>query len=250
MSKIFLVNVGANTAHGATARSPIFDDESFVFVSFPHSGTCGVRPYSAAARPCVRGIDIHDTHNDPDWQGLTYGDGCDNPRASALRNVVEDDILLFWGLLWRNSGKEWDSFTGERGWYLIGVLRVREILEAGQRPANAKPSRIARARRNVHFYRGELDPGNRVFIGCTRYSRLFPVAVNLEVGNRSGLLYTTIRTAKGTALRLGAKPDWNSSLRSCRPVWDLSDPKSRALAHIARDRIYEKTGYDLLSGLR
>lgn len=249
MSKVYLVNVGANSAHGATARSPIFDNGSFVFVSFPHSGTRGMRPYSATARPFVRGIDIHDTHNDPDWQNLTYGDGCDNPRASALRNVVEDDILLFWALLWRNTGREWDTFTGERQWCMIGALRVREILEAGQCPGDAKSSRIARAQRNVHFYRGELDLGNRVFIGCTRYSRLFPVAVDLEVGKRSGLLYTTIRTATGTALRLGAKPDWYSSLRSCRAVWDLTDPKSRALAHIARDRIYRKTGYDLLSGL-
>jgi len=196
----------------------------------------------------VRGIDPHETHNDPDWQNLTYGDGCNNPRSLALRNVVEDDILLFWGLLWRNAGSTWDAFTGERGWYLIGVLRVREILEAGQRPTDAKPSRVERARQSVHFYRGELPPGNRLFIGCTSYSRRFPVAVDLEVGKPTGLLYRTIPTAKGTPLKLGAKPNWNSSLRSCRPVWNLEETRGRALARIARDRIYERTGYDLLAG--
>jgi hypothetical protein len=249
MSKVYLVNVGANSAHSSTARSPLFDDGSFVFVSFPHPGMRGVRPYPLEALPFVRGIDIHDTHGDPDWQYLTYGDGCDSPRARALKRVVEDDVLLFWGLFWRNNGDGWDAFTGERRWCMIGALRVREILEAGQRAADASPSRIKRARRNVHFYRGELDPGNRVFIGCTRYSRLFPVAVDLEVGKRSGLLYRTIRTASGNVLALGGKPDWNSSLRSCRPVWDLADPKSRRLAQIARDRIHQRTGYDLLSGL-
>jgi hypothetical protein len=126
---------------------------------------------------------------------------------------------------------------------------VREILEAGQRPTDAKPSRIARARQSVHFYRGKLDPGNRLFIGRTRYSRRFPVAVDLEVGRRRGLLYRTILTAKGAPPRLGVKPDWNSSLRSCRPVWNLAEARGRALARIVRDRICRRTGYDLLSGL-
>jgi ABC-type branched-subunit amino acid transport system substrate-binding protein len=35
MSKIFLVNVGANTSHASKARSPIFEDGTFVYVSFP-----------------------------------------------------------------------------------------------------------------------------------------------------------------------------------------------------------------------
>ncbi len=181
MSKVYLVNVGANSAHASMARSPISDDGSFVFVSFPHAGIRGVRPYPVKARPFVRGVDIYHTHNDPDWPNLTYGDGCHSPRARALRRVEENDILLFWGLLWQKNGKGWDAFTGERSWYLFGALRVREILEEGQRPTDASASRIKRARQNVHFYRGELDEGNRVFIGCTRYSRLFRVGVDLEV---------------------------------------------------------------------
>ncbi len=249
MSKVYLVNVGANTAHRSIARSPLFDDGSFVFVSFPHPGTCGVRPYSVEARPFVRGIDIHDTHGDPDWENLTYGDVCDNARARSLNRVVENDILLFWGLVWVNKGDDWGAFTGERRWCLIGALRVREILEPGQRSSDASPSRSKRARHNVHFYRGELDPEHRVFIGCTRYSQLFPVAVDFEIGKRSGLLYRTIRTAGGQALTPGGKPDWNSSLRTCRPIWDLADTKSRRLAQIVRDRIYDTSDYDLLSVL-
>jgi hypothetical protein len=249
MSKVYLVNVGANSAHSSTARSPLFEDGSFVFVSFPHPDQRGVRPYPVEARPFVRRIDVHHTHADPDWAHLTYGDCCQSPRARAMKRVVENDVLLFWGLFWVNNGDGWDAFTGERRWCLIGALRVREILEAGQRPGDASASRIERARRNVHFYRGELDPENRVFIGCTRYSRLFPVAIDLEVGKRSGLLCRTIRTASGHVLAPGSKPNWNSSLRSCRAIWDLDDSNSRRLCQIARDWIYERTRYDLLSGL-
>ena len=179
-------------------------------IRFETSGGLLVLPRAGVAE--LRRIDPRDTHNDPDWQNLTYGDDCRDPRSTALRNVVEDDILLFWALLWRNTVRAWDTFTGERGWYLIGALRVREILEAGQRPTDAKPTRIARAQESVQFVRGRLDTSNRLFLGCTRYSRLFPAAVDLQVGKPSGLLYRTLRTAQGTPLRLGAKPDWNSSL--------------------------------------
>jgi hypothetical protein len=250
MSKIYLINVGANSNHSSVARIPLFEKGTFMYVSFPHSGLRGVRPYPAEVRPFVRGIDFNDTHFDPDWENLTYGDGCDTPRAGALKRVVENDVLLFWGLFWINNGGGWDGFTGERRWCLMGALRVREILEEGQRPTDAKsPSRIERARHNVHFCTGGLDQGNRVFLGCTRRSQLFPFAVDLEVGKRTGLLYRTIQTASGGKLSLGGKPAWSSSLRSCRVVWDLDEPKSRKLAEIARDRIYAKTGYDLLSGI-
>jgi len=250
MSKIYLINVGANSAHSSKARIPLFEDGTFKYVSFPHKGIKGKRPYPAEVRPFVRAVDIYETHFDPDWQHLTYGDGCGSPRAGALKQVVENDVLLFWGLFWKNNGNGWEGFTGERRWCLMGALRVREILEEGQRATDAKsPTRIKRARHNVHFCSGRLDSGNRVFLGCTRHSQLFPVAVDLEVGKRTGLLYRTIQTASGGKLSLGGKPAWSSSLRSCRAVWDLDEPKSRRLAEIVRERIYAKTGYDLLSNI-
>lgn len=249
MSRVYLVNVGANASHSMIARSPIFENGSFVFVHFPHPGNRGMRPYSAEELPFVRRecIDIHDTHWDPDWPNLTYGDNCSQPRSCALLSVVEDDILLFWALLWRNTGSTWASFTRNRCWCLIGALRVHEILEAGQRPEDAKASR--RARQNVHFRTGKLDSGHRVFVGCPRYSLRFPKAVDLEIAKASGLLYRTIRTARGAALRLNGKPRWNSSLRSCRVIWDLANSESRGRAEIARDAILCQTGYDVLGGL-
>jgi len=249
MSKVYLVNVGANTSHSAVARSPIFNDGSFIFVPFPlHVGKRGTRPCPVADCPFVRKVDVRDTHSDPDWRNLTYGDHCANPRAKALLRVVEDDILLFWALLWRNRGGAWeDGFTGEQRWCLIGALRVREILASGQSPSDANASR--RARLNAHFRNEILGPSERVFVGCTRYSRLFSKAVDLEVTKRSGLLYRTLRTAHGAALRLKGRPHWSSSLRSCRAIWDLEKADDRRRAEIVRDAILRRTGYDLLAGL-
>ena len=73
MSKVYLVNVGANTSHSPIARSPIFNNGQFIFVSFPTRDKRFTRPYSAEVMPFVRRSDIHDTHADPDWQNLTYG---------------------------------------------------------------------------------------------------------------------------------------------------------------------------------
>jgi hypothetical protein len=53
----------------------------------------------------IRNMHGRSTHCDPDWGNLTYGDKCSNRRAAALRRVEAGDILLFWGMLWRNDGK-------------------------------------------------------------------------------------------------------------------------------------------------
>jgi Nucleotide modification associated domain 3 len=246
MSKVYLVNVGANTAHSSIARSPIFDDNAFIYVSFPHRGEHGVRPYPREARPFTRELDFNHTHFDPDWPNLTYGDNLKNPRAQALKKVLPADILLFWGLLWRNRGRRWDDFTGERGWYFIGALRVEEILKEGQSAADAKPANRKRAAQNVHSHDSVIGPDNRVFIGSKQHSQLFSRAVDLQMTHSTGLLFRTIRTARGERLSLGGAIPWKSSTRSCRVIWDLADPEQRKRAKIASDAISKQTSYDLL----
>lgn len=127
MKSIYLVNVGANTTHQGKARSPIFADGRWHFVSFPTAPGEPSQPYPETVRPYLRGKEINTTHADPCWEDHTYGDECANPRATALKTVRPGDMLLFWGLLWAHRGGDWHGFTGERGWYLLGVLRVQEI---------------------------------------------------------------------------------------------------------------------------
>ena len=247
MSKVFLINIGANTSHGGKARGPIFADDRYHYVSFPHPGTSGYRSYPLAVRPFTRNVNFKHTHLDPDWENLTYGDCCRGIRGSALRHAKENDILLFWGLLWRNTGMNWDGFTGEKGWYLFGALRIDEILEADEKPTDAKPCNVMRASQNAHFSKGALASQNRVFIGKKAYSARFSKAINLEAPLRSGLLFETVRTTEGKRLTAAPGPRcWIGQTRPCRVIWDLDDAEQRSRAKVVRKAILKQTGFDLL----
>lgn len=251
MDSVYLINVGANTSHRAKARSPLFQDGSWVYVSFPTSRRHPPPGYSDDALPFLRGVGAEHTHADPCWEDLSYGDDCANGRAGALKKATKGDILLFWGLLWMNAGRDWSRFSGQHGWYLFGALRVEEIALPGQSVQEVSEHNRLRASRNAHFVKGagRLLPNERVFLGAPRYSNRFSRAVDVEVTRPSGLIYTTFTSAKGALLTLDGNPSWSSSLRSCRKIWDLSDPEARTRAHIVREAIVARTGFDFLADL-
>ena len=248
MSSIYLVNIGANTSHSAKARSPIFKDGSFIYVPFPTKHPKRDSGYPPDAVPFVRNVRRRCTHPDPDWKGLSYGDKCSNPRASSLRRVAIGDILLFWGLLWRNVGKDWSGFTGDHGWYLLGTLRVEEIAEPGQSLQLVSARNRSRASRNAHFMNGHgvVPRDERIFLGANRYSKRFSRPVDLVVTKRSGIMYTAFTSSRGSLLSYGTAPSWRSSLRSCRRIWDLRDRADRSRAEIVRDAILRAEGFDML----
>lgn len=249
MSRIYLINVGANTAHQKLARCPIFDDDTFIYVSFPDEE--GRQNYAPSARPFLSPNCPSSTHLDPDWDNLTYGDNCKNPRARTLLQADRDDILLFWALLWGNKNKDW---TGVKGWYFIGAIRIEEILEAGDSILKAKPNNQKRAENNAHIIGGKVikEPNriDRVFIGSKKDSALFNKAVDMEIGKDHGLFQSTIRTANGAKINWNSSPRWNSVTRSCRAILNLEISPERHRASLIRDRILQKNPhFDLLEGL-
>jgi len=250
MSKIYLINVGANSSHQSKARCPIRSDGTFVYVPFPYSGSdYGTRPYPADAWLFTKGLRRNQTHADPDWRNLTYGDYVANARAASLRNASPSDILLFWSLLWRNEGDDWNSFESDQSWHIIGALRVEEVLREGQNFKEAKAWNRRRAKANAHFEGDSLGIGHMVFIGAKESSALLTFAVPLvtKLTTRS-LLYRAIRTAAGEKLPLTGK-HWSSFTRSCRPICDLATPDGQRRAMILRDAIQAKNStFDLLSG--
>lgn len=250
MSTVYLINVGANMSHASVARSPKFPNGQFVYVSFPTSKADRTQVYPAHAHPFVRGVASRWTHADPDWDGLTYGDYCGNPRAGALKRVVPGDILLFWGLLWENDGRDWSGFTGDRDWFLLGAIRVAGLLRGGEH-VRSLPKKIRdRALRNAHLDgRSTLPAGHYVFVGDVRRSGRFRYAVPLGTGRADGLAYRVFTAADGTPLKLNGTPSWKSSLRSCRPMWKLNDPKQRSLALLAAKAISRTNKFDLLKGI-
>jgi hypothetical protein len=252
MPRIYLINVGANLAHQSLARSPIFSDQTFAYVSFPDEE--GGQDYPETARAYRSANCPSSTHLDPDWLNLTYGDNCKNPRARALLRAAPRDILLFWALLWRHSGTGWSGWTGERGWFLIGAIRIEEILEAGEPVSRAKVANRDRARYNAHVSYGRVASRSnridRLFIGFKRFSGLFRKAVDLGIGRTDSLFRKTVFTADGRAIKWGTSPRWNSVTRSCRAVWSLDDPAESRRARLLRDAIQKKNlEFDLLAGL-
>jgi len=252
MPRIFLINVGANSAHRATARCPLFSDGSFIFVPFPHvDDTEGMWPYPVNAWPFTNNLRWHQTHVDPDWPRLTYGDYFLNPRAAALKTAESNDILLFWSLLWDNTGDSWFDFTDRQSWHLIGALRIEEALWPGQRSTDARSRNRQRAAYNAHFSgdNSPLEPGNVVFIGDVNHSMLFEFAVPLVTQlDRTSLLYRTFRTASDEPLPLNGK-HWSGYTRSCRAICDTTDRDGRKRATILRDAIVKRNNIDILADL-
>ncbi len=239
MAKIYLINVGANTQHARRARSPIFSDDSWIYVSFPRKKKSerGQR-YPREALSFVKVRPGIKTHLDPDWKGLTYGDCCENPRAQALKKVETDDMLLFWALLWRVKPDAAEVFkSDDKGWYLIGALRVKRILETGNRVGG-------RARNNAHVRNGRVEQRNgvRVFVGHKHHSCRFKKAVDLEVGKNNGLMQQIVKTTDGRKIQWNRKPHWNSVTRSCRAILDTSKPEDKKLIQELERRITKRNG--------
>lgn len=252
MTSIYLINVGANMMHKDKARSPVFEDGRWHYVSFPASADEPSQEYPGHVSCYLQSEDVKSTHADPSWADCTYGDNCSNPRAGALKKVQRGDILLFWGLLWRHRGQDdWHGFTGERGWYLFGSFRVQEIVRPEQSVQSVRMENQDRARRNAHFMEAgeKLLPGHHVFLGDQDHSRQLERAVDLEVTSLSGLIYQAFTSSQGALLTRDGRPSWNCSLRSCRKMWDLDDPVSRSRAQIVADAIKKQADFDLLKGL-
>jgi hypothetical protein len=236
MPKIYLINVGANSADSSQARSALFPNGTFIFVTFPQSEGAA---YPRHTCQFVKNWPDIKTHADPDWDGLTYGDNCRNPRARALLAVEQNDILLFWAMLWKmsDSGCVWDS--EDKGWFLVGSLRVEYILKTNDVLKNALHDKRLRQRasRNAHTINGKVESRKdvRVFLGNPRYSTRFDRAIDLGIYQDCGLLRKTMRTTHGEKINWYKSPRWNSVLRSCRAVLDTADP----LARILRDEVHE-----------
>jgi hypothetical protein len=228
-SRIFLANVGVNASH--RFASPLFDDGSFEFITIPetpadirgenivryrdlksfHDPNCDLTKYIPA-----RLWDIP-THNDPEFETLTYGDNCGwSPRAAALKGMVPGDCLFFIVRLerWRSS-----SPTGEFGFYLIGFLEIEEVFaNVTERPDGAAMNCIGR---NAHVRRGLTNQkyldGFWVFAG-SQNSRRFKKAVPVT----RDLCEQVFVAADGTPWRWeGGRTDLQvigSYTRSCRCV--------------------------------
>ena len=272
MSSIYLINVGANTNHSSQARMPFFHDKSFVFVSYPiHINKVNEKKndkpksYCPEMQPFTNPQKQLKTHNDPNWDDMTYGDviqGRHSVRGSILKHVEPNDILLFWGLLYCNECSERNNHTGRgdcwncfsspldkhKGWYLLGAMQVEIFVETNDELKNLSNDKQKRVKGNAHYHEGQIQDNCRIFLGKkdNGASGLFDKAVPLWIPNNcngekckfeDSLLYNYFHTVNNEKLSLNGKKCWYRWLRICRKIWDINISNEKHLAEQVRDEI-------------
>ena len=100
-------------------------------------------------------------------------------------------------------GRNGETLPKRRVGILIGALRIDEILKAGQKPKDAKPSNAQAAAQNAHFLNGKgvLDPHNFVFIGSKSHC-VFSLKQLSSLLTDWNLIYYSVRSEQQTVLYL------------------------------------------------
>ncbi len=163
MTKICLVNVGANCTH-RSLRSALFSNGSFEFIPIPDPCLNGTKqglrynqlPVSSDVEICElisKDYQNKCAHYDPEFETYTYGDypTC-HARAANLKRVSKGDYLFFFARLvpW-NKGK----FSSNARFAIIGFIEIEKIFkDITRRPPDHEFSQIAN---NAHVIRGEVN---------------------------------------------------------------------------------------------
>ncbi len=163
MTKICLINVGANSAH-RNLKSALFPDGHFEFIPIPDpclNGTTQGVKYKEL--PAFSGIDIcqlisenyHNqcAHYDPEFETYTYGDypTC-HPRAANLKRLGNGDYIFFFARLvpWLHG-----KFSDKAKFAIIGYIEIEKIFkDINKRPPQPELFEIAN---NAHVIRGEVN---------------------------------------------------------------------------------------------
>jgi len=202
MTKICIINVGANSSH-RTLRSALFPDGAFEFIPIPDpclNGTeLGVkysqlRSFNDVPLSKIVSQEYFEqcTHNDPEFDTFTYGDypTC-HARAANLKRLKKGDYLFFFARLVPWQGK----FCGNARFALIGFLEIEKI----HRDITRKPvaTTFHEIRNNAHVIRGETNSffydGFWVFKGSDKSMR-FNRAVTFD---RNFITECGIKNTKG-----------------------------------------------------
>jgi hypothetical protein len=194
--KLFVVNVGANTADEKArgVRSPIFSDDTFEFVPILEPckhlhGRAGILTYADLPSGTGRASSLADflpnrvrnysVHADPEFKTFTYGDFM-SARAANLKYAQPGDQLWFLARLWDHNGNRW---TGASDFFLIGVIQVAQnvAIPVGTAPSQLNAELRERINQNANYR--QLNAGERrairVIVGSTTSSCRFQRALRV-----------------------------------------------------------------------
>jgi hypothetical protein len=262
--RVFLVNVGANTADAL--RSPLYPDGTFDFVTIAEGevgddlptygdlravdGTPLLDRYPPALRARFARVATHaDPWLRPDLRQFSYGDVPDvNPRARAISAARPGDLLVFVANL-----SPYDPvrrrFTGPGAFHAVGCIEVGQVLahqpgddhltEVGPNAGRRYP--LAAFGHNAHVRRvGARGPHQTkpflVFEGGPRSVRPDrPPPIDAELAD------ACLRDRTGQPFDRARFPTFASCFgsytRTVRVHYDLADPSHRALFAVLAARL-------------
>ncbi len=227
--KAGLINVGANSDPRCLgAWGPIFGDGTFDYVPIPEgSPTKDSWTYGDLGIPLFDkdGKSLKDlaAHYDPEFETYTYGDYPltfeDGRLNKDFRSLNKDDYIFFFaGLEYRDSRIKRKKWMADKGFYIIGYFRIKEVLK-DLNPTMYTPAFKAKYGNNAHVRRGTSDgPRNWIYKGKNKNSALLKIAVPF---NRSTVEKVLKTTADGSKFKWGSKSDFfriNSYTRNPRVI--------------------------------
>jgi len=127
--KLYIANVGVNTKDASKRgiKSPVFPDQTFEFIPIKECQEdseftyniyrystliCYNNPEFTLSHYIAEKYSNYAVHNDPEFTTFTYGD-IYTPRASNLKDVKQNDIILFLARLYEY--KKGAGFTDNKG---------------------------------------------------------------------------------------------------------------------------------------
>lgn len=193
--KLYIANVGVNTKNASESgiKSPVFPDQTFEFIPILEKRKDS--KYSVAKYSTIKCYnnpkltlshyigkeEYHNyaVHNDPEFETFTYGD-ISTPRASNLRKIKPNDVLLFLARLYKF--KE-GVFTDNGDLYFIGYFTIEENKIFDNWRIDIHSKELVKWRENAHFIKFEKGKMEtfRILKGVSNKSCRFERALRIDI---------------------------------------------------------------------
>lgn len=190
--KLYIANVGVNTKHASECgiKSPVFPDQTFEFIPIlekREDSKYSVAKYSTikcynnpklTPSHYIGKEEYHNyaVHNDPEFETFTYGD-ISTPRASNLRKIKPNDVLLFLARLYKF--KE-GVFTDDGDLYFIGCFTIKKNKLFDNWRIDMSSKEWQKNAHFIKFEKGKMETF-RILKGVSNKSCRFERALRIDI---------------------------------------------------------------------
>lgn len=197
--KLYIANVGVNKKHASEGgiKSPVFPNGTFEFIPIlEDKRDCRYTSNIYSTIKCYNNPKLtlshyigkeeyhnYAVHNDPEFETFTYGD-IYTPRASNLKDVKPNDIILFLARLYEyKKDKKGAGFTDNKGnFYFIGYFTIEKNKEFNNWQIEIHSKEFDEWRKNADFikFRNGRMESFRILKGIPEKSFRFKKALPVD----------------------------------------------------------------------